>query len=366
MRRLVALLLFSIAAIGCIGEPSVDVGALGLREIQIRMSDGHETQLVHGGKKKAQVPARATVDGESVPGWISISGNGTLDHIKKTYRFDEASGTGSVKYSAQAQDRSFLRSLLGARVLEELGIETPEVEPVVLSMNGRFVGLFLRIERINRAFFERRDIEPVRLYKSKTWRASFKRSHIGNADHCFEAKIGELVPAEIDALIELANAEPTDESLERLRKILDVDEAVRYLAAQLFLANWDGFSNNIHLLREEGSAPFRLIAWDWERSYSELKGIGFLLSINRLFGQIARHPSLAASLKAQLRALQEESFPRERIEAILDEEARRISRAYQADPFLGGQGHDPFEEKEKLLAEHGAWSAKLADYIQTP
>lgn len=355
-RRLVLLRIAALAgacAASCAPADRSDDG-YGLTRVGIRIDEESRIQLTHGGKEKSPVPASVSVDGKERWGRLAISGVGSLDARKRSYRFD-ADGW-SRKLSAQVQDPSFLRTMFGRRVFEAIGLPTPEVEPVSLYLNGRFQGLYLLIERVNEDFFRRRGIGVERLYKAKVWKAKFDETMVLDPEAGVEGKSGGFHPREIQRLAEWAQAEGTE--LAGIEPYLDTESAARLFGANLFLANWDGFVNNWYLLKERGNSRLKFIPWDWERAYDKghLPGEAeHFLKLNHLLWKLVRYPGIRTGILDVLAEIHERKFPAEKVREIVEADARRIERAHRADPYLGGTGASLDHEKEVLLHHYAMW-----------
>lgn len=327
--------------------------AFGLRRAEIRAS---------GEASMDPIPAELLLGETAVRGHVSVSGEGSIDHLKPSYRFDPSEGAppgleASIKFSAQAQDPSFLRTLLGASILERLGIERPETEPVALYWNGHYLGLFLRIERIGEGFFRRRGEEPERLYKARARKARFDGSMVLDPRSGFESKLGGFHFLEVRSLALWAERGPgSDATL----PALDFAATGLYFAAQLFLGNCDGLINNLYLAKLRGDPSLHFIPWDWERSFDGSCVPLELMSVNRLVARLLSDPATSNGIHAPIRRLLERDFPEETVRSILRREEARIREAYLADPYLGGIGRDPGREAESLLGVHRRWTAELA------
>lgn len=282
-----------------------------------------------------------------MPGWLSLSGTGSLDYVKRSYRFD---GDGvSVNLSAETEDDSFLRSLIGFRVLSGSGLATPATDPVVLYVNGDFEGLYLRIERIDRDFYARRGVVAERIYKSKVWLARFRPDLALDPTAGFESVLGGFHAPEIGRIAEAANAEPVPETRARLEASLDVANATLFLALNVVLANCDGMANNLYLVKARGRPRLSFAVWDWDRALDFGCDVGFQLGISRLFEQLLAFPDLRAEFDRLVGLWTRERLTPKSLRAIAEAESARIAAAYRADRFLGGRGHDLARERGRLV-----------------
>lgn len=349
------------------GEGAPSGAHRGLREVRLRLSDDSRVQVMQGGKKKKPVSATLRWGDQEVPGRLSIVGNGSLDHIKKNYRFDRKDGKtlfDSLKLSSQAQDPSFLRMLYGKRLYDDLGIPAPEVEPVWLSINGEAQGLYLMIERINEEFFDRRGIEVTRLYKSKTWRAKFGPDLVVDPRYAFEAKIGEFHESEIRRLAEWAQAAPHAGGLRELEAMVDVEATLRFFSANLFLSNCDGISNNILMYRERGDGRLKPVAWDWDRAFNSSCPPGYMVELNGLYKRMLDYPELNGRFRAHLSRLMDEAYTPNSLAEITREDAGKIGDAHAKDRFLGGMGESLDRRVDEFLELDSRWRSELRAYFQ--
>ncbi len=326
---------------------------LGLEAVRISLPSESYAQLLHGGRRKNAVGATVELGGNSYETSISLSGAGSLTHHKKSFDIESPDGVhAAFKLSAQSQDPSFLRTLVGRRVLDALGLLVPEVEPVAVYMNSEYLGLFLRIEKVDERFYERRGTPSRRIYKALPNRATFTPQMARDPEYGLDAKQGEFERSEISRLAVLVNSpEAGNSPLGELGAAVDLDSAVALLAGNVFLWNCDGIGNNFYLFRPASGAPLVFSPWDWERSWEASCDDRFLLESNRLFRLLASHPELRRRLKERLRELVEDRFPLSALAELADSEAGRIAEAYRADPWLGGLGRDPGSAREAFKVE---------------
>jgi hypothetical protein len=350
------IFIFSIADSACTGSP--ERLNMGLRSFTLLLSEESSTQLRQGGAEKTFVSARLRLDpahGEREKVWngaVSLAGEGTLDALKKSYNFQSTDGSLALRLSAQTQDRSFLRTLLGARVYRELGLLTPTVEPVTLYLNEDLAGLYLAIERVDERFYERRSIRPERIYQSRVTRSTFRPSMIVDPESGFEIKFGKFHPAEISRMAAWANSPSTDDQLRFLEQLADIPNFLAYFTSNLFLANCDGFKNNIFLYKEFGQTQLRFTPWDWERVYEGGCNFEGLFPQNRLLSKAMEYPLLSVQIVDRLDEYRTRLFPAEWVQNVVNEDFQLLVRSYQEDRLLGGFGLDPNTERDRLLEIH--------------
>lgn len=348
------LAVLSLFAAGCAPDLKEAEERYGLRAMDLRISRENPGQVLSGGLERGLVAAELRLNGATVPGRAALSGQGSISDLKKSYRF-EVSGDAaspipyrSFKISAQTQDRSMMRTLLGRRVFESLGLHTPEVEPVVLYFNGGFAGLHLLIELITPDFFERRGVRVERIYKSRLVKTDFGQGMVADPESGLEAELGEFNRPEIQRIARFVRLPVDAEGGKFGAAAMDLENAVKYFAAELFLVNCDGFNNNVALFKERDDLRMKFVPWDWDRSNDGSCGGGELLERSQLALRFLDYPGLRALFNATLEELSR-TFTPARVREILEEEMGRMERAYLADRYLGILGAGPEREVEGLF-----------------
>ncbi|MCM2277320.1 MAG: CotH kinase family protein [Oligoflexia bacterium] len=360
-RAILWLLLF---ATGCAGGP----GPLtdGLKTAEFRLSEDSAAGLLMGGKEKEFIAASLWLEGTRIPGQLSLAGQHSLDHPKKSLQFEATGetplGFRSMKLSAQVRDHSFLRSLLGERIYAATGLSTPRIEPVVVYLNRQHQGLYLLIERVTPEFYLSRGGRIDRLYKSRLLRSTFTETMIADPRSGVEAVRSPFNEKEIRRLALWANSAPSPESLAALEAGLELESMLRYFGATTFLWNCDGLDNNLRIAHTPASGKLSFTPWDWDMSYSPLCGFEALLAKNRLLAKLLEYPALRLQFKQILSRLSGE-FPLERVEALLEADFHRIQGAYARDRTLGGGGRDASREKEELKRLHRGWREQLDAFL---
>lgn len=171
-------------------------------------------------------------------------------------------------------DSSSMREYLSYKILDAMGVPVPGCGYTHVTVNGEEWGLYLAVEAIDEVFLETRFSDASGdLYKPEgmggtgadlVYRGDDISLYTGLNPKTNENGDGSAVLALMRAL----------ESGEGLEETLDVDEALRYLAVNTALANFDsylgGTTHNYYLYEQDG--VFSILPWDYNLSFGGFGG----------------------------------------------------------------------------------------------
>jgi spore coat protein CotH len=185
------------------------------------------------------------------------------------------------------QDPSGVHESVAMAFYARLGIPAPREIHTRLFVNNEYAGLYVIVESVDKDLLARvfgaigTDTQnDGYLYEFKwmdDWKFSYLGSGLGEYKLRFEpttheSKSDEELYRPIETLIRIANTTPTDRLPAELSVRLDIPQAIRFIAAQVFLAETDGFLggfgiNNLYLYRLENSDVHVFIAWDADNTF---------------------------------------------------------------------------------------------------
>ncbi len=171
-------------------------------------------------------------------------------------------------------DSSSMREYLSYKILDAMGVPVPGCGYTHITVNGEEWGLYLAVEAVDEVFLETRFSDASGdLYKPEgmggtgadlVYRGEDISLYTGLNPKTNENGDGSAVLALMRAL----------ESGEGLEETLDVDEALRYLAVNTALANFDsylgGTTHNYYLYEQDG--VFSILPWDYNLSFGGFGG----------------------------------------------------------------------------------------------
>jgi spore coat protein H len=241
-------------------------------------------------------PADFRWNGETVRNvGIRSRGHGSRSGTKPGLRVDfdrysgaqQFAGLKSLVLDNLTQDASGVHETATVQLMAKMGIPAPREAHTRLYVNNEYVGLYTIVESIDKRLLSRvfgvieedtqNDGYLFEFRWNDEWRMQYLGDDLGPYRDRFDAKTHETKSDEqkyrpIEEMVRLVNDTREDRLGEAVNPVLDLAALVRYLAAQNFVAQIDGFVgnwgvNNFYLYRLENSRQHVLIDWDEDTSF---------------------------------------------------------------------------------------------------
>ena len=183
-----------------------------------------------------------------------------------------------------SQDFSGIKETVTMRFFTRIGIPAPRETHTRLYVNGRYAGLYGLVETVDKTMMGRvfgsigTDIQndgylfEYNYLLDNPWRFEYLGPDLEPYKLRFDIKTNEShaesrIWGPIEELVRLVNNTPASSFEQTINPRLDLTAFVRYLAAQNFIAQDDGFTgyagmNNFYFYRLENSTNHVFIAWD--------------------------------------------------------------------------------------------------------
>ena len=145
------------------------------------------------------------------------------------------------------QDPTWLRQCLAYRVFERTGVPVPYCNFAHVTVNGRDLGLYVHVESVDRRWVRRHfPRDEGDLWEGEM--SDFRLDWLGTFEKKGDVEDGDQTAVDRRTLAEVANAvapgTPDGQVRSRLGELVDLDEFVRFWAAEKVLEHWDGYANN--------------------------------------------------------------------------------------------------------------------------
>src|SRR3954468_16457710 len=144
-------------------------------------------------------------------------------------------GLSKIHLNNSVQDDSYLCEQLGRELFQAQGVPSPRAGHALVRLNGRELGVFVMIEGANKQFVKRNF--------ASTQGNLYDGGSGGEITSKLKVDSGED-PEDRSDLKKLAQAarepDPT-KRLERLGKVLNLDQFISFAATEAFLVHWDGY-----------------------------------------------------------------------------------------------------------------------------
>lgn len=234
------------------------------------------------------VPGYLKAEGKNYEINISYRGSYTRKFKKKSYwiEFIEPNsfyGNREIHLNAEYKDPSLLRNKLSLDFFQDLGVLSPESKYINLTLNGRYIGVYLQLESVDDLFLKKRGLPPGPIYYAINNDANFslmrddklKVSQLSG----FEKKIGTWEDdLSLWELINKINTTPPLEFPDTIRNHLNIEKFLRWLCGAVCTMNNDGFTHNYALYRNSQTGLFEVIPWDYDGTWGRKVNGGIMHS----------------------------------------------------------------------------------------
>jgi spore coat protein CotH len=250
-------------------------------------------------------PADLTLNGQTVRNaGIRSRGRGSRSSTKPGLRVDfDHYATGQTFLGLKSfildngtQDASGIREPVAAAFYARLGIPVSREIHTRLYVNNEYVGVYVIVESVDKDLLARvfgaigEDTQNDGYLFEFKWQDDWRFTYLGSSLDPYkvrfeatthESKSDEEKYRPIETLVRLTNETAASGIAGAIGSLLDIPAFIRYVAAQNFLADTDGFLgafgiNNFYLYRLENRDLHTLISWDSDNTFYSTQ-----LSINQ-------------------------------------------------------------------------------------
>ena len=196
-------------------------------------------------------------------------------------------GLKSLVLDNLTQDPSGIHETTSMAFYPRVGIPVPRETHVRLYVRGEYIGLYALVESNHKQFLPRtygiigEDTQNDGWLYEFVWQDHYLFTDLGTGlteiklrfdATTHESKSDEDKYRKIQELITLANQTPVERFVEVIGPIFDIPGFIRFVAAQAYLGDTDGFlgafgMNNFYLYRLENRVQHVLIAWDTDNTF---------------------------------------------------------------------------------------------------
>ena len=264
-----------------------------IQRVELWLNSSDWAKLRQNFQQNTYYPADFTWNGITVRNvGIRSRGLGSRSSTKPGLRVDfdryntgqQFAGLKSFVLDNLTQDRSGVRETVAMRFFTRLGIPAPRETHARLYVNGEYAGLYGLVESVDKTMMGRvfgsvnGNIQndgylfEYNYVLGSPWRFGYEGSALAPYKARFDIKTNEThgdvrIWGPIEELVRFVNEADASSFDQQVGTRIDLPGFVRYIAAQNFVAQNDGFNgydgmNNFYLYRLEDSTKHVFIAWD--------------------------------------------------------------------------------------------------------
>lgn len=262
--------------------------------VKVTIADEDWTSILASPLDKEYKSVTVDVDGNVLKNvGFSTKGNLTLksvasmtdsDRYSFRLKFDKYDktqtllGLDKIVLNNSYSDPSFLREYLHYEALRSIGEDVPLTVFTNLYINGELYGFYVGVEAVDDSYLERNfgeDADSGVLYDTEE--QSYLKAEEGSDYDSLTYETGtEDDKASLKNFISVLNAMPDGEK-GNIESVLDVDSALKYIAANAVLGNYDSYNGDKghnYLLYGDSAGKYSVIPWDMNMSFNGYTGGG--------------------------------------------------------------------------------------------
>lgn len=270
-----------------------DLGTLRTLFLEFEATDW-EAELADFYHSDVEVPAKLTVDGKTypnvgvhfrgassyftVPAGSKRSLNLSMDFVDDKQRLY---GSKTLNLLNSHDDPTMMHTVLFSKIARDY-LPAPKANFVKVVINGESWGIYTNVQQFNKEFLA----ENYGTSKGTRWKIKGSPGGGGSLEYLgdkidsykalYEMKSGDGEKAwkELINLTKVLNTTPPDKLEKALEPILDIDEALRFLAVDIALINDDGYwtRGSDYSLYRDPKGKFHVLPHDMNEAFVPAKG----------------------------------------------------------------------------------------------
>lgn len=257
--------------------------------VDITLADEDLDSILDNPSEKDIVNADVTIDGETIKNvGFRTKGNLSLNSVVQMGDSDRYSWKIDFDYYQEDQDLhglkklalnnnysdpTYMREYLSYELMDKMGIATPGHSYMYVTINGKEWGLYLGVEAIEETFLNTNFTDGTGDLYYPDGTGSDLKWISEDIDDYTGLNLKTNDNSDQSAMIKMLDSINSGGNLE---EVLDVDEMLRYFAANTALVNLDHYQgdkkHNYYLYEENG--VFSILPWDYNMSFGGYSGGG--------------------------------------------------------------------------------------------
>ncbi|CAM3353137.1 MULTISPECIES: CotH kinase family protein [Paenibacillus] len=227
--------------------------------------------------------------------------NSDSDRYSFKLSFDEyvnqtLDGISKINLNNNYSDATYMREFLAYELAASAGLPTPGFSYVNVYINGELWGFYLAVEQIGDSYLERHFGNAYgALYKGVMTGAGSDLTWLGQDPDSYTGLEMKSKSSNDDVLIDMLDELNNGSDYEQ---VLDVDQALRYIALNVAASNMDSYlgTNKQNYYLYENKGVFSILPWDYNMAFGGFGGSGILID-EPTQGAVAERPLVAKLLE---------------------------------------------------------------------
>jgi hypothetical protein len=220
------------------------------------------------------IPIKISYNGETRPAKMRIRGDTSRKNPKKSLKisFDSLLTnqiSSIINLNAEYADKTYIRQFLSSQLMKKAGQICFNSQHAKVFINGKFHGLFLQVENMDKNFLKRNKLSKKgNLYKATKDGACL--SIFDDFDVKWEKKTNKKSDHnDLTKLIEDLNTVHDSDFYSYIQQTFEYDKLINVLALNMFLSNSSTYYHNYYLYHDlYETGKWQMIPWDMDKTFS--------------------------------------------------------------------------------------------------
>lgn len=220
-----------------------------------------------------EVPGTVTYKEVSYPVLTRFRGSISRNNPKKSWEIiftgpTPFPGQSRLNLSANFFDPTLLRAPVAGDLFNRTTLRPPLSAMLLLSLNGRYMGVYQHNEQVDQNFLVRSGRDPgASIYKVENNFARLLRNEEAYRRNYEKKTNKDSGYSDLIAFIELINKTPVDSFPTEIARSLDVPGYLDYYALNILIGNLDFTSHNLYLVHDLNRDRWEVVPWDLDISF---------------------------------------------------------------------------------------------------
>ena len=215
-------------------------------------------------------------EGNKVTGRIAVKGSFTRNFDKKSLKIklgkdQKWRGQKRIVLNAMATDLSMMREWLAWDLIHSLDMAAPKVSYVRLSINRRYIGMFLHIEWLDAKLLGRYNLGRDGEFfhpRDSSFCGDFNLASMSNPERCwFKLSPGDGDFTMLKRLSEQLDSVQVEDFDSYLEEHFDVESVVNWIVTNVITSNGDTYNKNYFIYFSREQERWVIIPWDYDLSF---------------------------------------------------------------------------------------------------
>ncbi|HEX7861873.1 MAG TPA: CotH kinase family protein [Verrucomicrobiae bacterium] len=175
-------------------------------------------------------------------------------------------GLKKIHLNSSVQDRSLLEEKISRELFNAAGVPTPRAGHAVVTFNKRLMGVYVLVEGINKQFLKRHYKDPDgNVFDGKSGNDVYTRMRVNSGDNRKDR-------ARLDALAGAIRDPDVEQRLQKLDATLDIDRFLSFVALEMILWHWDGYTvgrNNFRIFHDKATDRMVFFPQGMDQTFNE-------------------------------------------------------------------------------------------------